>query len=369
MGFHRYTFPDSRQSHIIIDLEHRDLVLESWIEFVGDSEVRGMRRSKNWAEDHVVYFHMKFSKPFSDQGITVNKNLIEDTSAAHGENIIAFVEFHTEQDEHILVKVGISAVSTEGALRNLEAEVPHWDFDKTREEARQSWNDILGKIEVGGGADFNIHTAEGFTNYTVFSLWDTYRTWHPLMTIIDTRRTNDFIGIFLDQYEKRGLLPVWELAANETFCMIGYHSVSVIADAWVKGIRDYDGALALEAMQHSANQNHLGLEAYRTYGHIPGDKEHESISKTLEYAYDDWCIAQMAKSLEREDIYTEYIRRAQYYKNIFDSSTGFIRPKMNGNWITPFDPTRVDWHFPEANSWQYSFYVPQDIGRCIYLYR
>ena len=392
VGYHRYTFQASDAANIIIDLQHRDHVLESWIEFVSDTEIRGMRRSTNWAKDMVWYFHMEFSKPFSRKGIAINDTLQEAIQRAEGTNIKAFAGFSTEAGEQIEVKVSLSAVDSDGAYKNLSAEIPGWNFDEIRKQSQDTWNKELSKIKVKGGSkdqnkvfysamyhaflqpntfmdvdkryrgiDRNIHTAADFTNYTVFSLWDTYRTWHPLMTIIEQERTNDFVKTMLNMYDKGGLLPVWELAGNETWCMIGNHGISVIADAWMKGIRGYDGNKALQAMVHSASQDHFGLDVYKKYGYIPGDKEHESISKTLEYAYDDWCVAVMAKDMGRDDIYREYIRRAQSYKNIFDPSTGFMRPRLNGSWLTPFDPTTVDWHFTEANSFHYSYYVPQDV--------
>jgi len=409
VGFHRYTFEKESTPNILLDLEHRDEVLESWFRIISDTEIVGMRRSRAWAQNQHVYFVMQFSRPFT--GFYSDNSGAEPIHIIPGSKGIDFTQikasgkklkasFRFEQDENpLLVKVALSAVSPEGAKKNLETELPGWDFDATRKQARETWNQYLSKIIAKGGTeeqlitfytalyhcflqphtymdvdglyrgmDLKIHKAENFTNYTVFSLWDTYRTWHPLMTILDTRRTSDFIKTFLKMFDHGGMLPVWELAANETWCMIGYHSVSVIADAWMKGIRDFDEKKAFMAMANSARQNHFGLDAYMRYGHIPGDKEHESISKTLEYAYDDWCIAQMAKNMERDDIYREFIRRAQFYKNIFDPSTGFMRPKINGNWISPFDPTRVDWHFTEANSWQYSFYVPQDISGLISLH-
>lgn len=393
VGYHRYTFPASANANFIIDLKHRDHVLESWIEIISDTEIRGMRRSKNWAEDMVWYFHMVFSKPFERSGIAVDDVVDQGFFRAEGQNIKAFVGFETGKDEVIEIKVGLSAVDAEGAYKNLMAEIPGWGFEQVKKNSFEAWNNELSKIKVKGGTrdqntvfytamyhaflqpntfmdvdrryrgmDIQVHTAEDFTNYTVFSLWDTYRTWHPLMTIIEQERTHDFIRVMLDMYEKGGLLPIWELAANETYCMIGNHSISVIVDSWMKGLRGFDGGKALEAMIHSATRDHFGLDVYKKHGYIPGDKEHESISKTLEYAYNDWCIAVMARDLGREDIYREYIRRAQSYKNIFDPETGFMRPRLNGSWLTPFDPTTVDWHFTEANSWQYSFYVPQDIA-------
>lgn len=398
-GIHRYTFPKTNQANIIIDLKHRDKVTDSWIEVVSNNEIRGLRRSSNWADDMFVFFHIEFSKDFNDFGLAIDDEVVVDANKVQGENVKAYFNFDTYQDEQIILKVGISPVSAKGAEKNLIAEAIGKDFDQIRTEAKDNWNNVLKKIEVKSndvsrlrtfytalyhtylqpntysdvdgkyrGMDGEIYHKDNHSNYTVFSLWDTYRTWHPLMTILEPEKTNQFIRVFLDMYEKGGLLPVWELAANETFCMIGYHSVSVIADAWMKGIRDYDGEKALEAMIHSAMQDHFGLQAYRKYGHIPGDMEHESVSKTLEYAYDDWCIAQMAKDMGKDEIYREFIRRAQFYKNIFDPSTGFMRPKINGAWLEPFNPTTVDWHFTEANSWHYSFYVPQDISGFIELH-
>ncbi len=212
------------------------------------------------------------------------------------------------------------------------------------------------------GRDNKIHTATGFTNYSVFSLWDTYRGAHPLYTIIDKKRTLDYIKTFLTQYQQGGRLPVWELSSNETDCMIGYHSVPVMVDAYMKGINQFDTLLALEAMKKSATWNHLGLPALMDHGFLEVDDEHESVSKTLEYAYDDWCIAQFAKKLGSTTDYDNYIKRAQAYKNILDLQTGFMRPRKNGSWLTPFDPREVNNNFTEANSWQYSFYTPQDIN-------
>jgi predicted alpha-1,2-mannosidase len=399
VGYHKYSFPKTEEANIIIDLYHRDKVMDSWIEIVNDNELRGMRRSTNWAKDMVWYFHMIFSEPFENFGIAVNDTLVDSITKAQGKNIKAFVGFNTAEKQIVEVKVALSAVDAEGAYNNLMAEVPGWNFDDIRKGGFDNWNKEVSKIKVSGGSkeqkqvfytamyhamlqpntfmdvdrryrgiDKQIHVAEDFTNYTVFSLWDTYRTWHPLMTIIEQERTRDFIRTMLNIYEKGGLLPIWELAANETYCMIGNHSISVIADAWAKGLREFDGEKALEAMIHSATRDHFGLDVYRKHNYIPGDKEHESISKTLEYAYNDWCIAIMAKSLENEEAYREYIRRAQSYKNIFCTETGFMRPRLNGSWLTPFDPTKVDWHFTEANSWHYSFYVPQDITGFIELH-
>jgi predicted alpha-1,2-mannosidase len=392
VGFHRYKFPESNSSNIILDLVHRDEVLESSIQIIGNDEIRGLRRSKYWAKNQYVYFVIKFSKPFKRCGIADNDILLSEVPEANSKSLKAFVTFDTKKDEEILVKVGISAVSTDGASYNLNDEIPNWDFEKVRINAKTEWNKELGKILVEGGTDdqktifytalyhsflapnlysdvdgnfrgrdFEIHKTDGFDNYTVFSLWDTYRAEHPLLTIIDQKRTNDFINTFLAQYEYGGLLPVWELSANETFCMIGYHSIPVIIDAYVKGIKGYDVQKIYNAMKHSSETNLYGLESYRNLGYVSQDKEHESVSKTLEYGYDDWCIAQMSKSLGFQEDFKKYIQRAQSYKNIFDPSTGFMRAKTNGEWYYPFNPFEVNSNYTEADAWQYCFYVPQDV--------
>jgi predicted alpha-1,2-mannosidase len=218
------------------------------------------------------------------------------------------------------------------------------------------------------GRDNKIHVAEGFDYYSVFSLWDTFRAAHPLYTLIDKKRTADFINTFLMQYEQGGRLPVWELASNETDCMIGYHSVSVMADAMAKGIKGFDYEKCFEAAKHSAMMDHLGLDAYKRQGFISMDDEHESVSKTLEYAYDDWCIAQMAEILNKKEDYNYFMKRSQSWKNVFDWNAGFMRPKKNGGWNKPFDPREINNNFTEGNSWQYSFFVPQDIPGMIAAY-
>lgn len=398
VGFHRYTFPASGNAGIIFDLKHRDKVIGSNLKIAGPDEIEGMRISKGWAEKQIIYFVAKFSKPFKSFTVSNDSMLSSEVKDYSGDNIKACFTFSTLQGEKILLKVGLSAVSTEGARKNMEQEIPDWDFDRVANEAAWTWNRELGKIIAEGGSrdqqivfytalyhallnpniymdvdgkyrgrDLQIHQAMGFDYYTVFSLWDTYRATHPLFTIIDQKRTNDFINTFIHQYMEGGMLPVWELSGNETGCMIGYHAVSVIADAFMKGIRAYDTAKAFEAMKHSAEQDHLGLKYFKNEGFIPGEKEGESVSKTLEYAYDDWCIAQMAKSLGRSEDYRNYIQRAQYYKNIFDVSTGFMRAKMNETWFSPFDPAEVNFNYTEANAWQYSFYVPQDLSGLIEL--
>ena len=395
-AMHRYTWADPHNAGVVIDLEHRDQVISSGLEIIDEYTITGHRVSSAWAKEQYVYFAMRFSKPF----IRHHKNVVNSSNdslpgclSGDSTGIVAWFGFDLEEQEVLLVKVGISSVDVEGAVNNLDIEIPHWDFSKMKANADSIWNSELGKIEVKGGSkhdrrvfytslyhtmltpnlwsdvdgryrgmDMQIHQAEDSPQYTVFSLWDTYRTLHPLFTIIDQKRTNEFIRTFLRHHEQGGRLPVWELAANETDCMIGYHSVSVIADAFMKGIRDYDAELALEAMVHTARLDHFGQKAYREYGYIPADKESESVSKTLEYAYDDWCIAMMAKEMGYDSMYIEFIQRSQYYRNLFDPSTGFFRPKVNNTFVSPFDPREVNFHLTEANTWQYNFYVPHDIS-------
>lgn len=391
VGLHQYEFGKSSDNSIILDIAHRDEVLESSLKIEDKYTVSGLRRSKAWAVNQYVYFVIKFSKPFANTGIWNNDILTAPgTNNLDSKNLKAFFRFYKTKD--VLVKVAISPVSVEGAKKNLEAEMPGWDFNKVKEEATKKWEENLSAIIVEGdetkkkifytalyhtaivpninmdvdhqyrGMDNKIHTAKGFTYYSVFSLWDTYRATHPLYTIIDKERNEDYIKTFLTQYEQGGRLPVWELASNETECMIGYHSVPVIVDAYMKGAKNFDAQLALKAMVHGADLNHFGLEAYKTKGVIETDDEHENVSRTLEYAYDDWCIAMFAKELGNEEIYNRFINRAQNYKNVFDAQLGFMRPRKNGNWLSPFEPREVNSNYTEANAWQYSFYIPQDIA-------
>ncbi len=393
VGFHHYNFSSAEQNNIILDLKHRDEVIESYMTLEDSVTVTGLRRSKAWATNQYVFFVIKFSKPVIKNGIWQDTVLTENLKSSASKNIKAYFQFNLADSKDIYVKVAISPVSVEGAKKNMEAEIPGWNFGEIKARAEEKWETELGKIDVKSdntdklkifytalyhtaivpninmdvdgqyrGMDNSIHTAEGFTYYSVFSLWDTYRAAHPLYTIIDRKRTLDYIKTFLVQYQQGGRLPVWELASCETDCMIGYHSIPVMVDAYAKGIRDFDTKLALEAMKKSATWNHFGLNAYMQNGLITVDDEAENVSRTLEYAYDDWCIAMFAKMTGNEADYKSYIKRSQYYKNVLDTKTGFMRPRKNGDWLKPFDPREVNNNFTEANSWQYSFYFPQDIG-------
>ncbi|QQS39903.1 MAG: GH92 family glycosyl hydrolase [Acidobacteriota bacterium] len=485
VGFHRYTFPKgTEEAKIALDLRWRDEVLDSGLKIVGDRRVEGFRRSRSWAKDQIVYFSAEFSMPFVDK--TVLDRVTQDDvdviywtidpdsigNELEGKDLISNFTFDLTEytfppsdNKPLLLKVGISAVSIEGARKNLEAEVPHWDFDKVRKDARAAWNKELSKIEVSGGTDAemtNFYTAlyhtmiapnvyndvdgnyrgldrkihniadqfkvqgskfkdspggefkiqsskfkesdsddertslnlePGTSNsrhYTVFSLWDTFRATHPLYTIIDEKRTVEFINTFIRMYEQGGKLPVWELAGNETDTMIGYHAVSVIADAMAKGIEGFDYEKAYEAARHSSGLDIEGLDAFRRRGYISMEDEQESVSRTLEYAYNSYCLYVIAERLldkkyprtaetesmdlppgSNDPIHREsrhFIYQARYYKNLFDTKTGFMRPKQNGNWISPFSPNEVTFHFTEANSWQYTFHVTQDVGGLMSLF-
>jgi len=473
VGLHRYTFPKSDNAAIYLDLRWRDEVLDSSLKIytslsAGTKRIEGYRRSKSWAKDQMVYFAAEFSKPiesietFSDGSATsIN---FDQGYGFSSKSIISKFNFKTKDGEQVLMKVALSSVSAEGARKNLEAELNHWDFDRVRKEAQNSWNKELSKIEVKGGTPAqmtNFYTAlyhtmiqpniyqdvdgtyrgmdgkvrkleagkfkgqgskvnRGVDNnfkrsatrskqtqnskpptqnssdahYTVFSLWDTFRAAHPLYTIVDEKRTVEFINTFIRMYEQGGKLPVWELAGNEENTMIGYNAVSVIADAMAKGIEGFDYQKAYEASIHSAELDIEGLDSFRKRGYISMEDEQESVSRTLEYAYNSFCVAVIARHAlakkyggtfvtgafysydgnvppasdpiaKQMDI---HMARARYYKNIYDAETGFMRPKQNGNWISPFEPNDVTFHFTEANSWQYSFFVPHDIDGLIRLH-
>jgi len=396
VGFHEYTFNNAGQANIVLDLNHRDKLLYGDVKIIDKKTIQILRRSEAWAKDQYVYAQIEFSVPLEISKSHSNEE-ISPTFFAGTELKLAFSK-QVKKGEKISVKVSLSPTSYEGAKLNM-SEINGWDFNKVKQEAEQLWDKQLAKIEITEtdkdklsifytalyhtmvqpniaqdidgkyrGRDNKVHNGEGFDYYSVFSLWDTFRGAHPLYTLIEKKRTADFINTFLKQYEQGGRLPVWELASNETDCMIGYHSVSVMADAMAKGITGFDYEEAFEAAKHSAMLDHLGLDAYKKQGFISMDDEHESVSKTLEYAYDDWCIAQMAQILNKKEDYEYFMKRSQSWKNIFDWNTGFMRPKKNGGWDKPFDPREINNNFTEGNSWQYSFFVPQDIPGMIEAY-
>ena len=417
VGFHQYTFPKSDDAHIILDLvyniyHHDNKNVWTFIRVENDSLVTGYRQTKGWARDKKVFFAMSFSKPFKSYGhkkYDVVKydgfyrrfNQEENFPEIAGKDIRAYFNFDTEEGERIKIKFALSSVSTEGALNNLMAEIPHWNFDKTRTETKAKWNKELSKIEVTAlndgdkvnfytalyhtnlspilyedvdgqyrGLDQNVHQSEGFTNYTVFSLWDTYRALHPLFNITQPKRNNDMIKSMLAHHDEsvHNMLPIWSHYANENWCMIGYHATSVIADAMAKNVGNFNKERALQASVNTANVRYFdGLGDYIDYKYVPDDKSHSSVSKTLEYAYNDWCITQMAEQVDDVSVKEEFTKRSEYYKNVYDPKIGFMRPKLaNGTFREDFDP--MDTHgqgFIEGNAWNYGLYVPQNIDKMI----
>lgn len=414
VGHHRYTFPKSDNAHIILDLmagiyNHKDKNVWTFVRVENDTLVTGYRQTQGWARTRTVYFAMAFSKPIKNYGTAkYDENNIyngfwrkfdqtKNFPEAAGHNIKMYFDFETTDNEQIQIKFALSSVSTNGAIANMQQEIPHWDFDKTRKAGELLWEKELDKVMVETlteddkvnfytamyhafinptvymdtdgnykGLDQNIHKAEGYTNYTTFSLWDTYRALHPLFNVVQPKRNADMIQSMLNHYSQsvHKALPVWSHYANENWCMIGYHSVSLIADAIMKGNAGFDTELALQACINSSNLKYYdGIEYYLQYGYVPEDKNGSSVSKTLEYAYDDWCIAQIAKKLNNTKVYDEYTKRSQNYKNVFDSSIGFMRPRLSdGSFKKEFDP--LDTHgqgFIEGNAWNYSLYVPHDV--------
>ncbi|MCB0762386.1 MAG: GH92 family glycosyl hydrolase [Flavobacteriales bacterium] len=399
VGIHRYR-PDVLDTlTLFVDMAHRDDLVEYSFYPQGDTLILGHRISRAWAEEQHVYFAAWFNQPFEylDQTYEVVESIDPATGAVVQEvEYVPVFPLKFDPAKELIVKVAISAVDIEGAWNNMVSEALHWDFDVYKEEAQGKWERELSRIQVATtndeertnfysalyhsmtvpnvfsdadgryrSTDLAIHEPDGHDHYTIFSLWDTFRATHPLYSIIQRDRTGEFIHTFLDMYRHGGQLPVWELAGNYTGCMIGYHSVPVIHDAYVKGINQFDQQLALEAMLSIADTNELGKNEFARYGFIPAEMESESVSKGLEYAYNAWNIADFAHRIGNDDVYRDYIQRAQYYKNIYNPHHGFMQAKRNGTWLEPFDPYEVNFCFTEANSFQYTFFAPQDVNGMI----
>ena len=422
-GFHRYTFPKSEAAHIIIDAGHgirESYRIGSEVEIISDTEIQGHRASQGFVKHKDVFFCAKFSKPFQASG-TWSEDIIkpgskEDSGVYTG----AYVDYTTSEGETIEVKVGISYTNIEQARLNLETEIQGWNFEEIKENATAKWNKALSLIEVQlpeentpefnqekmtifytalyhallfpatfsdvdgkyMGLDNQVHTANGFTYLSDFSLWDTHRAQMPLLTLIDPQRSLNSIKTMLAQYDQGGWLPTPQQFGNSyTNDMIGDHPVSVIVDAYLKGINDFDAEKAYEAVKKNAmetppadhrSKGRVGLEYYLKYGYIPYNKMRESVSRTLEYAYNDWCVAQFARALGKTEDYKYFLKRTASYKNVIDTSIGFARPKDDqGNWLVPFNPTFVghgsERHYTEANAWQYTWFVPHDVQGLIEL--
>jgi predicted alpha-1,2-mannosidase len=415
VGLHRYSFPAGQPAHVLLDFrrsiyDYPGKVLWSRIRVRPDGTVTGFRETRGWAPARQLYFAMRFSRPVVGHAIRNTETDIsyngfrqpgrtpEDKPVLEGRALEAAFSFGP-LDEPLLVKVAISTVDEEGAIRNLDSEGGGFDFDDLRASTRTAWEQALGAIDIEAsedmrtslytalyhaliapsvsgdvdgryrGPDNQVHIADGFTFHSSFSLWDTFRAEHPLLTLIQPEQRNaDMINSLLasQQASPHGILPVWSFAGQETWTMIGYHAVPVIADAWLKGLRGFDGNAALDAMIASATYRaYGGLGDYIDLGYVPIDREPEAASKTVEYAYDDWTIARMARSLGRVDVAETFERRAGFWKNTFDPETGFVRArKSDGTFREPFDPVAINYgsDYTEGNAWQYSWFAPQDLG-------
>lgn len=405
VGVQRYTFPGG-DAAVFLNLKKAtnwDATIDTDIRIVDSCTIEGYRFSTGWARDQKVYFRSRFSRPWDSMSIdsTGIKNEISDA-----QGMIARFNFKTLPGEQIVVSTAISGVSEEGAAANLAAEAPSDDFDKTNQSTRAAWNKELGKFKVesdsdddivtfytalyhnmiaptiysdvdGGyrGPDKNNHKADGWTNYSTFSLWDTFRASHPLYTITQPERTNDMIKSFLAFYDQNGRLPVWNFQGGETDMMLGYHAVPVIADAYLKGIGDFDAQKALDACVATANiDEYRGIGLYKKLGYVPYNvvdpynSEDWSMSRTLEYAFDDYCIAVMAEKMGKKEIADKFYKRSRNYRNTFNPTTGFMQPRDDkGNWQPNFTPDEYTSHISESNGWQYFWSVQHDIPGLIKL--
>ena len=412
VGMHQYTFPKSDQSHIILDLmagiyNYEDKTVWTYVRVVNDTLVTGYRQTNGWARTRTVYFAMSFSKPFKSygrksydakqayRGFWGKFNQDQNFPEIAGKKLKMYFDFDTQEGEKVKIKFALSPVSQENALQNMRAEISGWDFDKVKTQAQTTWNKELNKIQVSTsndnkinfytalyhsfinpttytdvngeykGLDQGIHKAEGFTNYTTFSLWDTYRALHPFFNIMQPSRSNDMVKSMMAHYDQSSLkmLPIWSHYANDNWCMSGYHSVSVLADAIIKGTYNGDANKALDACVTTAkHRDYEGIGYYMDKGYIPAERSGVSVSNTLEYAYDDWAIAQLAKKLNRMDVYNEFIKRSNNWRNNYDAASGFMRPRLaDGTFKKSFDPKDTEGQgFIEGNSWNYSFFVPHD---------
>ena len=404
-GVQRYTFPKG-DAAVFLNLRKAlnwDATVDAHVEQVDSVTIRGYRFSNGWAREQRVFFCTRFSRPLA---MSLDTVAILTEGRRTGTSVIARFDFQAEAGEQLVVSTALSGVSMDGAMRNLQVEVPEDDFDKCLAAAREAWDRQLGRIEVrcedrdekvkfytalyhamlaptlysdvdGAylGPDRQEHRTEGWDNYGTFSLWDTYRAAHPLYTLVAPERVDDMVNSFIAFYEQNGRLPVWNMWASETDMMIGYHAVAVIADAYLKGIGGFDAEKALEACVATANlDDYRGIGAYKKLGYVPYDLKDPhnaddwSLSKTLEYAYDDHCIARMAEKMGRTDIAEEFYRRAQNYRNVYNPETGFMQPRdSRGHFVEPFSPDDYTPHICESNGWQYFWSVQHDVEGLIEL--
>jgi predicted alpha-1,2-mannosidase len=403
-GFHRYQFPEGQPAHLAFDLARAVNNAPAECEFKAESNtvVSGYRHSHGWAADKTFYFVAEFSRPFDAVHVEVDgKPVADGQREGKGTNVQAVLDFN-DPAKPVLMKIGLSATGVEGARKNLAAEIPGWDFDGTAAAAAKAWNDVLSKIDIKTddpavrqtfytalyhacmaptlfndadgtykGLDHQVHPHEGFQNYCTFSLWDTFRAEHPLLTIVQPQRVDDFVGSMLAHYRQfnQHCLPVWSLAGNETWCMIGIHSIPVIAEAYAKGFRRFDAEAAYQAMRDSMMQDRNFLNEYRKFGYIPTGKDKQSVSRSLEYAYDDWCIADMARRMGKTEDAKLFAERGANYRHLLNPANGFMQGKTaDGKWREPFDPRQLVWDdYTEATSWNYTWFAPQDVPGLIKL--
>jgi predicted alpha-1,2-mannosidase len=395
-GIHKYTFPKDEASQIHIDLGYAlnwDAPIETYINVVDQATIEGYRKSTGWAKEQRVYFVMKLSKPFKSYQIFKNDSLTTNPAKAVKTKIV--LNYNTVDEDEIILKTGLSTASIKGAYKSLDEEAPDFNFANYKAKASALWEQELQKINIvtsddtkkkifytmmyqsmlaptllsdcNGdykGANGNIENAKGFDRYDTFSLWDTYRAAHPLYTFLHPKRVSSMINSLLAHYKETGLLPVWSMQGNETNMMIGNHAIPVIVDAYFKGIEHFDAALAYKACVESSMADSRQLDSYKTLGYVPVDENNEnwSVSKTLEYAYDDWCLAQFAKALHKLNDYEYFLKRSENWRNLYDSKSTFMRPKLkNGEFIKEFVPKEYTPYFCESNAWQYFWSVPQNI--------
>lgn len=395
-GLHRYTFPATKDAVIRFDLGYHNggRPVECAFRRINDSTFTGSRFSTGYADDKKVYFAVRTSKPVRDIRLFADTTLVRSKNEVRAVGVKAALMFSTFRDEQILMKVAISFADIDGALEGL-GEIPGWNFESVKHNAEEEWERELGKLQIETtdekvktkfytavyhcyvastrfddarsrykGADGKIHT--GSPVYTVFALWDTFRALHPLYTVTQPERVPPVINSFLEFYDQYGLLPVWEMAFCETHCMTGYHALPVIAEAMVKGFKGFDYQHAYRAMKASANQDIRNTASYRRYRYVPHEESTASVTKTTEYAFDDWNLAQAAKILGHPEDYAEFMRRSGYWRNLFDSGSGFARPRYaDGRQVPGFDPlsdhTDGKESYTEGNAWHYTFMVPQDV--------
>lgn len=401
VGFHKYIFPESSESKVVVDLKSKlnwDDPTETYLVYENDSTISGYRYSKGWANDQKIFFTAQFSKPMKKFLLSEGEEAkdIKDVTELKAKGVYGQALFDTKDKEEIYIKVALSPVSIENAKLNMQAELSGWDFNQTIADADKAWNEELNKIQITTnddsvkrtfytalyhtmiapsefcdvnmdyrGADGQMHKQGSFTNYTTFSLWDTYRAAHPLMTIIHPEKMSDMINTMLTIYQQQGKLPVWHLVGCETDCMVGNPGISVVADAILKGYDGFDKELAYEAMKTSAMLDERGLKYFKEYGYIPYDKEEEGLSKCMEYAIADWALAQVAKKMGKTEDYDYFMKRSKAYTYYFDKGTGFVRGlSSEGQFrpnFNPFESVHRENDYTEGNAWQYTWLVPHDI--------